>query len=319
MTERANLPFSERLSELRKPLPGAWLRWTRGRVQKREGAAPRAQLLPIVHPAHLADWLDQIMGPDRWSVEYRPAATGVICRLGLRDDQGTWIYKEYNDAGSAAARPAAGGREAENPVSLADAFLRAAMLWGIARYLWTYNAPWIELVNGKVPRGTKIPFPNEMLPEPERTEGPTKPMPYFVEEPVVLPVGSNGSTTSRAPAPVGAPSTASNNRPPAPAPAPAATATPPAQPPASRPERPAQSADPWDNIELPGVDKSTLQLEPYVRSKVISIVTSIKCSPLKGEVKKSYINRPEHAIIPLQVREALIKLVDMHEAARATG
>lgn len=317
MTATPQPTFAQRLAELKKPLPGSWLRWKRGRTpgSDRKDISPRAQALPYYSPARIADWLDETMGPERWSTEYRVGAAGVICRLGLRDDEGNWIFKENSGETSAAVKRGAASPEQQPKPSLGEAFLRAAMTWGIARYLWTFNAPWIVLVDGKVPRNTVIPVPNELLPENERSsDAAGKSMTYFVEEPhVIEPAGADAHPPA---APVSAPTPAPVATPIRAASEPSASSSTPPSPstPAKRQEPPAQSADPWQGLELPGLDIHKLDLAPEVRSKVISIATSIKRTQVPARMSKDYINKPECALIPTPVREALIRLVDAQAA-----
>ena len=87
--------------------------------------------------------LDDVVGPGRWSDEYEETPSGrIICRLGIQlseDDE--WMTYKSDGAGAT-------GFEAEKG-AISDAFKRAAVKWGIGRYLYDCKAPWVELENGK--------------------------------------------------------------------------------------------------------------------------------------------------------------------------
>src|SRR2546423_1314908 len=79
--------------------------------------------------------LDNVVGPEGWKDEYFETKEGLKCRLSLRID-GEWIPKE--DGGAPA-----GMQEHDNDEKSAysDAFKRAGVKWGIARYLYRDGVP----------------------------------------------------------------------------------------------------------------------------------------------------------------------------------
>lgn len=85
--------------------------------------------------------LDEVAGPANWKDRYKPGPNGgVICGLSLRIE-GDWITK-WDGAENTNFEAIKGG--------LSDAFKRAAVKWGIGRYL--YNTPdfWVSCqVRGK--------------------------------------------------------------------------------------------------------------------------------------------------------------------------
>lgn len=82
--------------------------------------------------------LDAVLGPENWRDEYRAErGDAVVCRLWVRLPDGEWLAKE--DCGLAAAAAAAAGKPgAADPVKSAysDALKRAAVRWGVGRYLY---------------------------------------------------------------------------------------------------------------------------------------------------------------------------------------
>jgi hypothetical protein len=85
--------------------------------------------------------LDEVVGPANWRDEYRPGPDGgVICGLSLRVG-GEWITK-WDGAENTNFEAIKGG--------LSDAFKRAAVKWGIGRYLYSTPDFWVPCqVRGK--------------------------------------------------------------------------------------------------------------------------------------------------------------------------
>lgn len=78
--------------------------------------------------------LDDVCGPENWMDAYVESAKGrVICTLSININ-GAWVSKS-DGAGDTAVEGEKGG--------LSDAFKRAAVKWGIGRYLYDIDAPWV--------------------------------------------------------------------------------------------------------------------------------------------------------------------------------
>jgi len=115
------------LSDLSKPFSDADLEWRVGQCGFK-GDKPWAIMLPYVTARAVMDRLDQVVGVDTWQDTYHVKEKGVLCSLGINigGDNG-WIYKE--DVGTESNTEAFKG-------SISDAFKRAAVKWGIGRYLY---------------------------------------------------------------------------------------------------------------------------------------------------------------------------------------
>lgn len=80
--------------------------------------------------------LDDVCGPENWQDEY-PWSDGkrVVCRIGVRVGD-EWIWKTDG----------AGDTDTEGEKgALSDAFKRAAVKWGIGRYLYDTESPWVQI------------------------------------------------------------------------------------------------------------------------------------------------------------------------------
>lgn len=122
------------LAKLRAPFPPDRISW---RVGSTTQDKTRGLAFAYIDARDVADRLDDpaVCGPENWQCSY-PHATGkTVCRIELRiGDQ--WIGKE-DGAGDTDV-------EAEKG-ALSDAFKRAAVRWGIGRYLYDVATPWVEI------------------------------------------------------------------------------------------------------------------------------------------------------------------------------
>jgi hypothetical protein len=79
--------------------------------------------------------LDAVCGPAGWQNSYSHTGSKTVCDISIKCD-GEWIAKS-DGAGDSDI-------EAEKG-ALSDAFKRAAVRWGVGRYLYGLSSPWVEL------------------------------------------------------------------------------------------------------------------------------------------------------------------------------
>lgn len=79
--------------------------------------------------------LDAVCGPAGWQNRYSMDGKKTVCEIGIKCGD-EWIWKA-DGAGDS-------DMEAEKG-ALSDAFKRAAVRWGIGRYLYETNTPWVEI------------------------------------------------------------------------------------------------------------------------------------------------------------------------------
>ena len=119
------------ISGLAAPFPKSAIHW---RAQSLTKDATKALALAYLDARDVQDRLDAVCGAENWQCEYSETATGrVICRIGIRFGD-EWVWKS-DGAGSTAVEGEKGG--------ISDAFKRAAVPWGIGRYLYRVKAPWV--------------------------------------------------------------------------------------------------------------------------------------------------------------------------------
>lgn len=99
----------------------------------------KAMALAYIDARDVMDRLDAVCGMDGWQCKYSHANGKTVCDIGIKI--GEWIWKA-DGAGDSDI-------EAEKG-ALSDAFKRAAVRWGIGRYLYSLSCPWVPCeVNDK--------------------------------------------------------------------------------------------------------------------------------------------------------------------------
>ena len=101
--------------------------------------ATKGQVLAYIDARDVMDRLDEVCGPAGWQNRYTHADKKTICEIGLWVDGGMggdWVWKA-DGAGESDI-------EAEKG-ALSDSFKRAAVRWGIGRYLYHLPTPWVDL------------------------------------------------------------------------------------------------------------------------------------------------------------------------------
>jgi len=99
----------------------------------------RALALPYVDARVIQDRLDEVLGVAGWQDEYECLPDGsVVCRLRLRLGA-EWITKM--DVGGPSEQPDEGDRR---KAAFSDALKRAAVKFGVARYLYRLPPLWVD-------------------------------------------------------------------------------------------------------------------------------------------------------------------------------
>ncbi|MBF9050665.1 recombinase [Roseobacter sp. HKCCD9010] len=122
------------LSNLSAEFPRESVHWrVQGQPYKgRDGYAALA--LAYIDARDVMDRLDNVCGPEGWQDSYEETSTGrTICTLSIKIGD-EWISKS-DGAGGTQVEAEKGG--------LSDALKRAAVKWGIGRYLYRLDSPWV--------------------------------------------------------------------------------------------------------------------------------------------------------------------------------
>jgi hypothetical protein len=104
------------------------------RVGATSGDKSKGLALAYIDARDVMQRLDEVVGAE-WQCTYPHAGTKTVCSIGIKVGE-EWIWKS-NGAGDSDV-------EAEKG-ALSDAFKRAAVMWGIGRYLYDVDSPWVQI------------------------------------------------------------------------------------------------------------------------------------------------------------------------------
>lgn len=173
-------------SELSAPFPPEAIHW-RAQTVKRDGSAALA--LAYLDARDVMDRLDEVCGPENWRDSYVETAKGrLICTLEIRCF-GEWIAKS-DGAGESDMEGEKG--------AISGALKRAAVKWGIGRYLYDLSNVWAPCESYEVDdRGKKRWKWNKWKPESSRVFGDalralSAPKPEYHKDPVNLDANPEG-------------------------------------------------------------------------------------------------------------------------------
>lgn len=117
---------------LAAPFPPEEVSWRLGSTSKEK---MKGMALAYLDARAVMDRLDAVCGPAGWQDKYSHANGKTVCDIGIKCGD-EWIWKA-DGAGDSDI-------EAEKG-ALSDAFKRAAVRWGIGRYLYSLESPWVEI------------------------------------------------------------------------------------------------------------------------------------------------------------------------------
>lgn len=162
---------AELYKELAKPFPSqdvswrmdAMANWDKAKKEPKDSNKPVTALaFPFLDARVVQNRLDDVVGPHRWQSEFREGpGGGILCRISINvgtDEAPNWVHKE-DGADKTDVEATKGG--------LTDAFKRAAVHWGVGRYLYFHTPRWEEVEA----RGSFVKFkgtpklPANLLPE----------------------------------------------------------------------------------------------------------------------------------------------------------
>jgi hypothetical protein len=137
------------LAALKAPFPPEEVEWRVGSTNRRkwEQGKPKRGLPLCYHDARMVmERLDEVLPNGDWQAEPLPMHNGTFCcRIGIRNPEtGEWVWRG-DGAGATGNTADEDKREMAQKGGFSDAFKRAGVMWGIARYLYTIKAEWIVL------------------------------------------------------------------------------------------------------------------------------------------------------------------------------
>lgn len=171
-------------SQLTAPFPAHEIEWRMGRTGLKGDGTPWGKCFAYITNRAIQTRLDEVAGPAGWRNEYRfetiksPAGDQALCLCGLSlFIEGAWVTK-WDGAQPSDIEAGKG--------ALSDAMKRAAVQWGIGRYLYRLEEGWAEFdehgehsakIEGKWFRWNPPSLPAWALPERKAIEARTAPEP----------------------------------------------------------------------------------------------------------------------------------------------
>lgn len=132
-----NLTIAQQLA---RPFDANRISWRLGATTK---AKDKGIPLAYIDARDVMERLDKVVGQGNWQCRYPLASNHLlICEIGIRtilpdvDTTDVWVWKS-NGAGDTAVEADKG--------KCSDAFKRAAVLWGIGRYLYALPNQWVKI------------------------------------------------------------------------------------------------------------------------------------------------------------------------------
>lgn len=117
---------------LTAPFPADAVSWRVGSTNREK---TKGMALAFIDARDVMDRFDAICGPGGWQCRYPHANGKTVCEIGLKlDDEWVWKADGAGDTDVEAEKGA-----------LSDAFKRAAVRWGVGRYLYALPSPWVEI------------------------------------------------------------------------------------------------------------------------------------------------------------------------------
>jgi hypothetical protein len=143
------------LEKLKEPFGEDEIEWRALRADLKQDGTPWAQVAPYVESRSIMDRLDKVAGIGNWQNRFEKGPDGgVICGISIRIEN-EWVTKwDGAEGGEAEGRRqkaegdpstgsgAGGNRIDQVKTSLTNAFKRAAVQWGIGRYLYGIENQW---------------------------------------------------------------------------------------------------------------------------------------------------------------------------------
>lgn len=118
---------------LAAPFPADLVSWRVGSVNKEK---TKAMALAYIDARDVMSRFDDVCGPAGWERRHPHVDKTTTCEIAVWVEGRGWVVKA-DGAGDTAV-------EAEKG-SLSDSFKRAAVNWGVGRYLYDLPSPWVEI------------------------------------------------------------------------------------------------------------------------------------------------------------------------------
>jgi len=129
---------------LKEPFDEKELRFRAGSIRRDK---TKCMVFAYIDARAVMDRLDDTVGVANWQTQYTPSPNGVFCELIIKIE-GDWIAK--SDIGVPSDFEAGKG-------AVSDSLKRAAVQWGIGRYLYRFPTQWTEFDGRNISGSINVP------------------------------------------------------------------------------------------------------------------------------------------------------------------
>ena len=145
-----NINYEEIIKRLKEPFTSKEIEW---KIQFTTQDKARGMAVAYLDARAVQNMLDEIVGPFNWRNVYSLwHDKSQICGISIfNEERNEWVTK-FDGAENSDIEPIKGG--------LSDSFKRAAVLWGIGRYLYEIDGIWVEIE----PKGKSFTIKQDQFP-----------------------------------------------------------------------------------------------------------------------------------------------------------
>lgn len=129
------MELKELWGKLAEPFPADDIEWRIAERGKKQSGEQWAKVLAYVTNRAIMQRLDDVVGPENWQNEFRHIDNAFLCGISLRINN-EWIIK-WDGAQESQIEATKGG--------ISGAMKRAAVQWGIGRYLYNLEGGWANI------------------------------------------------------------------------------------------------------------------------------------------------------------------------------
>lgn len=128
------------LKKLKAPFLDKDINWRVQQANITRNGQPWAIIIPYVDSRAVQDRLDKVVGEDSWRAEFRHVNGGVMCDLSIFTTKNGWVTKS-DGSDNTEIEAFKGG--------ISKSLVRAAVMWGIGRYLYDLPITFAKFVDKK--------------------------------------------------------------------------------------------------------------------------------------------------------------------------
>jgi hypothetical protein len=139
------------IKELQKEIPYKW------RVQSFSKNKPMAQCVAYIDARDVMKLLDEVCGVENWQDEYYSVNNMLFCKIGIKINEVKSMYKLELDEWRWKSDTGSESNMEKEKGHSSDAFKRAAVKWGIGRFLYDLPIQYVDA--NEIKTATNFPYP----------------------------------------------------------------------------------------------------------------------------------------------------------------